>query len=318
MVRCDECLRANPPTRFNCLYCGQTLPLNDAAGASVKPSLRPLERWEQGYNNILLRLRNGAPADELRNQIAGFLRLEPTGLGQLFSADRALPLARAATREEATLVERKLNELGIETVIVSDAEDLQIEASPPRRVRRLQLRETDLVMHQTADTEGTLIAWGEITFLVPGRLFVKRQELREKRSRKAENEILEASEMGSDEAIVDIYTAKHEGSWRITASGFDFSCLGPGKALLALENFSTLITRIREQAPNAVFDDSYFAQRHRLDLVWPLEKRTEPGGVRIGKLKRTMVEIITTNNEAQFTRYSRLCHYLKSHSLVQP
>jgi hypothetical protein len=43
MVRCDDCLRANPPTRVTCLYCGYALPQTEASVALAKPTLRPLE-----------------------------------------------------------------------------------------------------------------------------------------------------------------------------------------------------------------------------------------------------------------------------------
>src|SRR6267142_2029555 len=37
MITCDACLRANPPTRANCLYCGATLPVNSEV-VNAKPA----------------------------------------------------------------------------------------------------------------------------------------------------------------------------------------------------------------------------------------------------------------------------------------
>jgi len=54
MVACDECLRTNPPTRVNCMYCGALLPLNETTTNLQKPTLRRLEKWELGYNNLLV------------------------------------------------------------------------------------------------------------------------------------------------------------------------------------------------------------------------------------------------------------------------
>jgi hypothetical protein len=317
MVRCDECLRANPPTRVNCLYCGLALPVTEASVALAKPSLRPLESWEQGYNSILLRLRAGEPSEELLSQVAALLRLEPSAVQRVLSAKSALPVARTSTPEEAALVERRLNELGLETITVPDQE-LQIDTSPPRRLRRLELREADFLAYQTLSTEGTPIDWGEISLLVVGRLFVKQVELSEKKRRKAENEILDSSEATSDEAVVDIYAGKQPESWRISSSAFDFSCLGQNKALLAGENFPRLINLIRDYAPNAEFNDSYQLVRHCLEMVWPAQKRVESGGLKLRGSKYGTAEIITTSSEPQFTRYSRLCDYLKRSSLVQP
>ena len=317
MVRCDECLRANPPTRVNCLYCGLALPFSEAFLALAKPSVRPLEPWEQGYNNILLRLRDGEPSEELCNQVANFLRQEPSAIQGVLSAKRALPLTRTATPEEALLVERRLNDLGLETVLVPD-QALQVEASPPRRLRRLKLRETDFLAYQISNAEGIPIDWAEISLVMVGRLFVKQMELRERKRRKAENEILDASETMSDEGVLDIYVEKREESWRISASSFDFSCLGANKALLAGENFPKLIKLIRDHAANAELNDSYGAVRHCLEIVWPPEKRSASGGTRVRRSRHSTSEIITTNSEPQFTRYSRLCHYLKRNCLVQP
>jgi len=228
-----------------------------------------------------------------------------------------LPLARTATPEEALLVERRLNDLGLETVIVPD-QDLHVDALPPRRLRRLELRETDFLAYQGSNADEIPIEWAEISLLIVGRLFVKQIELRERKSRKAENEILDASEVMSDEAAVDIYVGKREESWRISASNFDFSCLGKSKALLAGENFPKLINMIRYHAPGAELNDSYAAVRHCLEMVWPSEKRSASSGRRLGGSKHTTSAIITTTSELQFTRYSRLCHYLKRNSLVQP
>ena len=54
MIRCDECLRANPPTRINCLYCSVPLPMTEASARLRKPILRKPEKHQLGYNTILL------------------------------------------------------------------------------------------------------------------------------------------------------------------------------------------------------------------------------------------------------------------------
>jgi len=317
MVRCDECLRANPPTRVDCLYCGLALPVTEASVALAKPSLRPLEVWEQGHNSILMPLRNGEPSEELLNQVAALLRLEPSAIQRVLAAKKNLPLARTSTPVEAALIKQRLGELGLETITVPDQE-LQIETAPPRRLRRLELREADFVAYQILSTEGAAIDWEEISLVVVGRLFVKQVELHERKTRKRESEILDASEVSSDEAVADVYAGQRPESWRISASSFDFSCLGRNKSLLAGENFPRLLELIREHAPNAEFNHSYQGVRQCLETVWPAQKRIESRGLKARGAKISTTEIITTNSEPQFTRYSRLCHYLKWNSLVQP
>src|SRR5262245_17762586 len=50
MVICDTCLRTNPPTRGNCIYCGAELPLNNLAPAVDAPdALAPAPVVEDGF-----------------------------------------------------------------------------------------------------------------------------------------------------------------------------------------------------------------------------------------------------------------------------
>ena len=318
MVRCEACLRASPPNRVNCLYCGAALPLTEVAAARVKPTLRPLERWELGYNNVLL----PAGKEELGvggnlKEIAALLRLEPEDLGRIFSLASPLPLSRTATPEEASLIQRRLSELGVQTIIVSDYE-LGLDV-PTRRARTYVLDQTDLVAYSLANAEGTRIPWSELALLVNGSLFTRRVEVKERKRRRAEKQILDASEATSDRAVVDIYTKDEGGGWRVDANSFDFSCLGTRKGLLAGENLLALIELIRQQAPGAEFDASYNGFRQALELVWPSEKETQSRGLsRTWLGKHSIDEVMTTTNESQFTRYSRLRHYLKSQRLDQP
>jgi hypothetical protein len=316
MVRCDECLRANPPTRVNCLYCGRTLTLSAAAGPLARPSVRPLEKWEQGYNNILL----GLPArldNEVMVQLAGLLRLEADDTRRILSVSKPMPIARTGSRDEAALVERMLKDLGLATIIVSDI-DLKLDSSPTR-LRALKLDETGLTGYQLAGSEATHRAWSEVARVITGRLIVKQVESKERKSKRGENEILEASETASDEAVVDIYTGPDDLGWRITANGFDFSCLGNVKSLLASDNFSKLVQAICERAPRAEYDNSYDEVRRALTPVWALEQETQSRGMRRDwKGKYHGGQVMTTSNESQFTRYSRLCHYLKAHAWHTP
>jgi hypothetical protein len=62
-----------------------------------------------------------------------------------------------------------------------------------------------------------------------------------------------------------------------------------------------------------VYDDSYARVRQSLGVVWPLERQTESRGWRRGSIGRYSTEVVTTSdNERQFTRYSRLRHHLNS------
>jgi hypothetical protein len=153
--------------------------------------------------------------------------------------------------------------------------------------------------------------WSEIVLLVLARLVVKRVEIREVKSRRAENEILDASEFFSDEVVIDLYTSTSSETWRVSANGFDFSCLGAEKSLLASENIAKLDRLIRTRAGNAQIIDSYARLRPVLDLVWGPQQETKSSGWKRERPGKLSIGVLTIrSNEDQFTRYSRLLRYL--------
>lgn len=311
MVRCEECLRANPPTRVDCLYCGKVLPLSEDGAAKARPSLRPLEKWEQGYNCILVR----SPDEDLREQsiaeAASFLRLGVADLNSIIRSKKSLPLARAATGEEAELIIRGLGAFGLEVKIVSD-EALAVDTSPPRRLRTMELQESGVEMLPPSG-DGKNVEWNEIQLVLSGRLFAKQVETKERKRRGAEKQILDARETANDEAVFDIYTQGPDAGWRILANNFDFSCLGARKGLLAAENFATLMQLICERTPHAEHDNTYVGLRRILELIWPSDQTTSSLGWRRDRAgKYSTGEVSITSNESQFTRFSRLCHLLRS------
>ena len=325
MVRCEECLRANPPTRVNCLYCAALLPRDEAIATLQKPALRPLEKWEQGYNNILLPPVANLSAANLA-EAADVLRLRPDDLSRILTAATCLPLARAATIDDAQLVERRLSLLGIDSIIMPDAEP-EPDGSAMIKVRALELDESGIFAFQTPETPFIQVLWSDLVLMVVGRMIIKRVELKE-RSRRTENSILDSSEFVTDESVADFYAANQAIPYRIAANSFDFSCLGPNKGLLAGENMATLQQLFREHAAQAEYDDSFNSLRKTLEPVWPSNQQTESGGWHRERPGKYSVDsIMELSNEMQFSRYSRLRRYLQtnlaasaptSHTLGEP
>jgi hypothetical protein len=176
------------------------------------------------------------------------------------------------------------------------------------------LTEGALVISPAGGGEAARIPWSEIVLLVTGRLFMREIEVEERKGRRAEQEIVDAREMSADEAVLDIYTAQGNVAWRIRAGGFDFSCLGSQKKFVAAQNFSTLIEILRARATEALYDDSYNRVRHALAAAWPLEQQTEARGWNRKRPGLVSTESVTkSDNELQFTRYSRLRRYLQQH-----
>jgi hypothetical protein len=311
MVTCETCLRANPPTRTNCLYCAAVLPATEASAALRRPTLRRLEKWEQGFNSILLPDKLPEMNDEALGEAAQLLRLTPEDLKLIIETGEPLPLARAATLDEASLIERRLEALNIHVITVGDQE-LALEDSSNVRVRALEFMEDALAAHGVGGGAPVRVSLTEVLLLVVGRRVVRRIEVEQRSGgRKEEKDIADARELSSDEALLDIYTVEATGGWRIASGQFDFSCLGERKGLLASQNFSTLIEMLRERTPQALYDDSYHRVRRALAFAWPLDQHTASHGLRRERPGKYNVESVTTSdNEAQFTRYSRLRHYL--------
>lgn len=317
MVACEACVRANPPTRMNCLYCGAVLPVGDAGNDLRRPTLRALEAWEQGFNVVLV--PQGAATDlsvDDLSEAARLLRLETGQLREMRGAGAYLPLARVASRDEASLVERRLSALGCQVEIVAD-EDLGVETHAPKRIRRLEIGADALTGWTSAESEAERVEWTDIVLIVAGRIARKRIEVEERRGggRRKDAEVVETREFQTDESALDLYFASSVVNWRIMAENFDYTCLGAGKSLLAAENFKRLTETLRERVTAAAFDDSYRSVRSFLKFAWPLAEQTEAGSLKRIRPGRYNAEAVTSvSNETQFTRYGRLLQYFRLRS----
>lgn len=313
MVGCTKCLRANPPTRLNCLYCGVALPSNEVTLEFQKPTLRRLEKWELGYNNIL----SVSPANEPAKlaeinvaDVAALLKLDPADLNRIIELQTPLPLAHAASSEEAELINRRLQNLGIAATMIADR-NLGVTETGPLRVRAMELGDKVCRAYSGSESLPVEIRWEDIFLVVAGRLITTRMEMKEQKAKRAEAKILESSEFFSDEVVCDFYAEGHPDAFRISANSFDFSCLGKLKKLVAGQNMTTLITILRERALQAGFDDSYISKRKALEPVWSSEQQIASGGWRRERPgKYSIGSVMEKSNERQFTRYSLLSRYL--------
>jgi hypothetical protein len=311
MIRCEECLRANPPTRVSCLYCVAPLPLTEAAARLRKPVLRQPEKHQSGYNNILFPSEREVASDII-SEAAALLKLSVENVELLMTQSIPMPVARTASSEEAELVTLRLQDLGLSCVTVSD-EELGLGSSSDnvlKRVRAMSFADEQVLISHSG-TEETNVSWSDVMLILPARLIETRVEIKERMTRKPVNEILDTNEFFRDEAVIDFYTATSSFTWRVNATGFDFSCLGSEKALVANENIGRLQRLIVEKAVNAQFDNSYQRVRNLLDLAWSTQAEMQSSGWRRERPGKLSVGLATTkSNESQFTRYSRLRHYL--------
>lgn len=314
MVACESCVRANPPTRMNCLYCGAVLPVTEAGQDLRRPTLRALEAWEQGFNVVLVpQEAAGELSVDNLSEAARLVRLETGQLREMLSAGAYLPVARVASLDEASLVESRLGALGCRVETVTD-EALGVETHAPKRIRKLEIDADALKGWTSAESEAERVGWTDIVLIVAGRIARKRIEVEERRggSRRADAEVIETREFQTDESALDLYFAGSVVNWRIMAENFDYSCLGAEKSLTAAENFKRLTETLRERATVAVYDDSYRSVRAFLKFAWPLAEQTEAGSLKRIRPGRYNAEAVTSvTNETQFTRYGRLLQHFR-------
>jgi len=197
--------------------------------------------------------------------------------------------------------------LGLTCRALSD-EDLGLSFSDNtlKRVRAMRFDEALLTI-QLAGGEEIEVRWADVILIMPGRLIETRVEITERLTRKPETELVDTSEFFRDETVIDFYTTTHPFTWRVGASGFDFSCLESEKTLIANENIVRLQRVLVAKAVNAKFDDSYPRVRSLLELAWSTQQESQSSGWRRSAPGKLSVGLSTTkSNETQFTRYSRL------------
>ncbi len=304
MILCRKCERANPPTRLDCLYCGAELEFTEAQSEIIKPNLRKLENWEKGFNLVFSTIADNFDESKL-SEIAKMLKCDQEFLRKLIEAKKTLPLARVEFEKETEIVQKRLGEFGIETLIVSD-ENLAIE-KPSRRLRGIEFFDDRIVLLLFNKDEIVEISSKDLVLIVTGAIFERRVEATEKRVKKGENKILQTNETASDEFLMDIYSRDNEVGYRILAKGFDFSSLETEKEIVATKNLKKLAQKLREVAPDAQFVDDYLQIREILGTVWEVEERIDSQGLkREGFGKFNLGNVTTINNLSQFTKYSRL------------
>ena len=317
LVACEQCVRANAPTRLTCLYCGAALPRTKQGAALWRPKLKRLEDWEQGFNVVTLTRAAGALTSDAAEEAASLLRLDAGGLKEMVLAGRAMPLARVTSADEAWLIVEKLRGLGLNTEVFPD----DVLARKPVRVRALEFEDGAVVCRAGPEADPRRVAWSEVVLLVTGRVVSRRIEVAErKRGLGGRSETVETRELTSDELVLDLYTSsveEHEAhavgglGFRVMSGGFDYSCLGERKGLVAAESFNALVAALRERAPAAAHDEEYARLRPLLSDVWPSAEHTGSLGLRRERAGRFNTEAVTTvSNETQFTRYAQLRHLL--------
>jgi hypothetical protein len=301
LLTCDSCLRANAPTRTQCLYCGAEL---EPAGSALPPEL-PLPDRNRVY--VVARLRSGQSiANAVVDRLAETFQFKPAELQAGISTAAPLPLT-SASPEQATQLLSELQEYGLETFSIQESE---VQTSPANtKIRSLEFSETTLSALTTSPAQNLRADWSDLALIVSGRLQTNRVEVDERQSRNSIKH-LDRRELSQDETVIDLYM-KSETAWRIGAHDFDFSALGEQKSLTAFDNLRALIDVLTRRS-GAELNDAYARIRPLLAVTWPLETASSKARSRRPRASRKDVSVVTaTDNTAQFNNYSRLAWMVK-------
>jgi hypothetical protein len=289
---CGRCGRSNGPNRSECIYCGAALPGGDVR-AELK--LRQVEPWERAFNVVLLGSSGSGEAQP--SPIADEILRRASELAP------PIPVARVATAEMGEAVRTKLEDIGSKAAVVSDV-DLAPE-HPPVRLRSLNIDDSTFSVTTFNTGEHLEFPAHSLELIVIGRLFEELAEQTLKRSRKDVKET-DARNESKDSGVIDVYLAGTPNGFRIHEGGFDFSCLGGEKGLLASENISRLLALLRSISPSAAVSSDYLSKRKLLEEVWPSQIRNDSKGVQRSGFGLSLAKAEVTSNTEQFTKYSRL------------
>jgi hypothetical protein len=312
MITCDSCLRANPPTRQTCLYCGERLLATEPIEApNVESDATPVATAPSFY--VVLPVGpNGSLDEAVLERVASHSELKLPDLKSALRAGGALLLAQTNTSKQAEDLIDEFRTLGIQTTLIAN-EELNAK-SINKKVRAFELSDDGLTGLAGVSGERLFEKWGDLTLIVSGRLQINNVEDVVRRKRGGQKPV-DRRELTNVESIFDLYSRSATEGWRVAADSFDFSCLGEGKGITAFENFRALIKLLAERAANIEVDESYLAIRPLLATVWPWGASTRSGGWRrSGAGKFDISTVTSTDNETQFSNYSRLLQCLRMRS----
>src|SRR3989440_5483810 len=306
LLTCEVCLRANPPTRPACIYCGTPL-TSPATIVAQETATEPQIAAVSPMCYVVLPPKALSEVDEnLLDELAKTIEVKSSYLRTALSSYS--PLLLASTNDKANKTINDLRQIGIDSLLVADA-DLKLNVAS-RTVHALEFTDQGLAGSPVSSAARLTARWDELILVVIGRLQTHRSEIRERRRRGGLKPI-DHREVADDESVLDLYVRSCEAGLRISASNFDFSCLGDRKALTAFDNFRALINLLSERAALEA-DESYLRMRPLLADVWPLQKQTRKGAWRrSGAGKYDVSTVTTTDNETQFNNYSRLLWFLR-------
>ncbi|HEX8088249.1 MAG TPA: hypothetical protein VF762_05315 [Blastocatellia bacterium] len=302
VMNCPQCARRTAAARGACIYCGETLPLTRIEAA---PPQRKIDSFELAFNTVLepVCLPAGESAEAA---LAAALGIDSAEARAYIASGKRVPLARSQNRQEAAMIAGLVRDCGFNAVAIPD-EDLMLETELPR-ARRVT---ADAYSIQVDIPGGSIaVPASEVKLLVIGALKNNRVDYTEGivGGRGQAGNVLDSSEFSSDERLIDVYSASLDRSFRIRSGAFDYSGLVSPLSFRAEVNFNAAVSKLKEIAVRAAFDDDFAKVSHLLARAWPARSRNEARGIkRKGLTYRPVAQAsLISDNRDQFDRYSRL------------
>jgi len=301
MLTCDDCLRANAPTRAQCMYCGASLN-NSAASPEVETAAG--EKTDEAKHYVVVWTREGHSIDDSAvAQLAARFHLNDEELRVALGTGAPLPLTATSAEDEVTRIISEVKGVDIESAIVSSV-DLKTDVVQVN-IRALEFADSGVLAISKIGKQRLAARLTDLQLVVTGRLLVHRVEVDERRSRNSVKP-LDRREFTQDQAVVDLYLGSSDAPWRIIVNDFDFSCLGEHKGLTAYDNAKALIELLKENTPAEV-NDSYARLRPVLNNLWPMQDTASQSRSHRPRASRKDFSTVTaSDNEMQFNNYSRL------------
>ncbi len=299
MRACPACGRMNAPNRPKCMYCAEVLELEAAHIGDAGLRTRRPESDANAFNVVIAAVGEKFDA----NAAARLLGRDAEAVGSSVAAGCAVPVGRYETEREAAVICERLGEIGAECRLVSD-ESLRA-AVQPRRLRRIEANGGAIAVFDFNTNERIEFAAANLLLVVTGTIVETRTETAGKRKGKTVK-IDDTAETVSDMPVMDLYFPGDETGCRVVPHGFDFSCLGDEKGMLAAENFAKLKERLKQAAPSAQFVENYAKLRGAIGDIWEIEERRDSGGLTRQYGKLGFEKVTAADNRTQFAKFSRL------------
>src|SRR5438876_2065183 len=160
MVNCIDCLRANPPTRANCLYCGSPLPTKETKKQT--PDGLPEENTGALFHVVWLPASDSDVDNRNVEAVARLVGLTPGEVVRIARAGVCSPLQCAESWESAASLMESLRRLGIETTAIAD-HDLHLEQAP-KQIQSIEI--SPQFLHGIDRSKKLSLRWADITLII--------------------------------------------------------------------------------------------------------------------------------------------------------